>query len=129
MQSSNEDEKKRDPSVKDTELSETWRALLGLRSAEHQEELGELEALEELDDLEGKVLEVDLAAQVQPLPDDPWSHLLHAQGMQAVDLQKVHLRDLDLAAGDEDVEHALNLMRESTGQLRAINERPEEKNA
>jgi hypothetical protein len=89
----------------DAELNETWRALLGLQASGQKE----------------KPQEGDPAAQVQPLAGDPWSHLIRAQGMQTVDLQKINLHDLHPATDDEDVEHALNLMRESTGQLRAMN--------
>jgi hypothetical protein len=95
----------------DGELSEAWRVLLGLQPSEQQE----------------GTPEVDPAAQVQPLAGDPWSSLVQAQGMQAVDLQKIHLHDLYPDASDEDVEHALNLMREATGRLRALKPKtPEE---
>lgn len=110
MQSSNDKEKKNTSAGQNQELSEAWRALLGLRSSELDE-----------------ALEGDTATQVQPLADDPWSHLIHSQGMQSVDLQKIHLHDLYPNATDDDVEHALNIMRESTGQLRAMNEQSGEK--
>lgn len=84
----------------DLQLSETWRALLGLPGTDRSE--GE-----------------DLV-QVETLASDPWSHLQQAQGMQPVDLQKLRLHDLRLAGDDADVEHALNLMREATGQLPAL---------
>jgi hypothetical protein len=90
------------------ELSEAWRALLGLPSA--AEDHGEL----------------DTVNQVQPLTSDPWNHLLHSQGMQPVDLQKTHLRELARGQDDRDVEHALNVMREATGQLLPLDEKPGE---
>jgi hypothetical protein len=74
----------------------------------------------------GDLLAEEQPAPIQPLAGDPWSHLIQSQGMQAVDLQKVRLHDLYPAAGDEDVEHALNLMRESTGQLRALDKQAKE---
>lgn len=81
----------------DLQLSETWRALLGLQDP-------------------GKP-EGEEIVQVEPLASDPWSHLQQAQGMQPVDLQKIRLHDLHLPGDDEDVEQALNIMREATGQL------------
>lgn len=84
----------------DPQLSEAWRALLGLQSSDRPE--GED------------------AAQVEPLASDPWNRLQQAQGMQPVDLQKIRLHDLHQAANDEDVEHALNIIREATGQLPAL---------
>lgn len=113
MQSSNE-EKDRIPAkqkpLQDTELNETWRDLLGLSGPR----------------IEG-VSEGTPAEEVEPLEGDPWGHLVHTQGMQVVDLQKVNLHDLYPVAGDDDVEHALDLMRESTGQLRALNEQARDK--
>jgi hypothetical protein len=81
-----------------TELSDAWRSLLGLQPGENT----------------GQVAQSEPTAPVQPLASDPWSHLLQAQGMQPVDLQKVHLHDLHPAANDDDVEHALDLMQEAT---------------
>jgi hypothetical protein len=108
MQSSNNDKKlpanQQANLEEDVELNETWRTLLGLQSAA-QTEKGDEPGAEE----------------VQPLPADPWSHLINAQGMQAIDLQKIDLHGLLPGAGEDDVEHALELMRESTGKLRALN--------
>src|SRR5215472_4445694 len=75
------------------ELSSAWRTLLGLQS--------------------NSAPEVDPAAQVQPQASDPWSALLHARGMESVDLQKIRLRELLPAASDEDIEHALNVIQEA----------------
>jgi hypothetical protein len=106
------EEKGKQPSAEETgpyqdlPLSETWRALLGLQGAEKP-------AGEEI-------------VQVEPLASDPWSHLQQAQGMQPVDLQKICLHDLHLSGDDEDVEHALNLMREATGQLPAFKQETRE---
>lgn len=84
----------------DAQLSEAWRALLGLQDSDASKG----------DDI----------AQVELLASDPWRHLQQAQGMQPVDLQKIRLHDLYPAASDEDVEHALNIIREATGQLPAL---------
>ena len=88
-----------------TELSEAWRALLGLS--------GDMQHSSQ----------TDPATQVQPLASDPWSHLVRAQGMQPVDLQKVHLHDLRSLTHDDDVEHALDLMQEANGQSASGNEK------
>ncbi len=115
MQPANEDERKNlsaeQQQRQETELSEVWRALLGAPSHESSE----------------KALEIDPTGQVEPLAGDPWGHLLNAQGMQTVDLQKVRLHHLYPGASDEDIEHALNLMREATGQLRALNQQTGER--
>lgn len=94
----------------DPELSEAWRALLGLQSS------GETKVAPE----------IDPAAEVQPQASDPWSHLLNSRGMQPVDLQKMHLRDLHPTASDDDVEHALNIMREATSQQSSLDEKTRE---
>jgi hypothetical protein len=111
MESSNDEKKNTNRSAEQPllpdELSEAWRALLGQPAQEMQE----------------GAIDANLA---EPLAGDPWRYLLNAQGMQTVDLQKVHLRDLYPEASDEDVEHALNLMREATGKLRALNEQKKE---
>lgn len=115
MQSSNEEKKVApagQPSQQDAELSETWRALLGLQASQSGE--GNSDAP---------------IVQVEPLEGDPWGHLIQAQGMQSVDLQKVHLHELHSAENDDDVEHALNIMREATGQLRALEKQTREKDA
>lgn len=83
----------------DSQLSEAWRALLGLQSS---------------DEAEG-AQQGSPADQVQPLASDPWSHLQHANGMQPVDLQKIRLHELHAAMNDDDVEHALDLMQEAVG--------------
>ena len=93
------------PSAQSPELSEAFRALLGLQSPEGP----------------AGTQEVDPAAQVPPQASDPWSHLLQSQGMQSIDLQKLSLRDLRAVVNDDDdVEHALNVMREATGHLPAV---------
>lgn len=94
----------------ETELSDAWRALLGLQASEGKE----------------GAPQVDPAAQVLPLTSDPWSSLLHAQGMQAVDLQKIHLHDLHPALNNDDVEHALNIMQEAVDQPASQDEKTRE---
>lgn len=92
-------------SQQNPELSEAWRALLGLS--------GDMQ----------HAPQADPATQVQPLASDPWSHLVHIQGMQPVDLQKVRLHALRPLTHDDDVEHALDLMQEANGQPASGNEK------
>ncbi len=87
-----------------SELSEAWRTLLGLQSSKSQKDRPE----------------VDTTIQVQPLPGDPWNRLSHSKGMEPVDLQKTHLHNPHLVEDDEEVEHALSIMREATGQLPSL---------
>jgi hypothetical protein len=96
MQSSNHHDKQKvtpnSGSQQNPELSEAWRTLLGLSDQPAQ---------------------ADGTNQVQGVSGDPWSNLVHAQGMQAVDLQKVHLHDLHPTTNNDDIEHALDLMQEA----------------
>src|SRR6266568_2557381 len=87
MFASNEQDKTK-PTAPDEELSEAWRSLLGLS---------------------GTAKETPVPS---PAPGDPWGNLQQKQGMQAVDLQKAHLRDRHPASGDQDIENALKLMSE-----------------
>ncbi len=105
MQSSNKD--KKNVAQPEPELSATWQALLGWQAAG-----------------EAQTPRADPAASVQSLASDPWSSLLNARGMQPVDLQKIHLHDLRAPASDDhDIENALDIMREATGQLPAVEKR------
>src|SRR6266567_6685984 len=81
-----DEQNKTKPSTPDEELSEAWRSLLGLS---------------------GTAKEIPVPS---PAPGDPWGNLQKKQGMQAVDLQKAHLRDRHPASGDQDIENALKLM-------------------
>lgn len=97
----------------DAELSATWQALLGLPVKGKE-----------------KARPNDPTAPVQPLTGDPWNSLVNASGMQPVDLQQAHLHKLRAAIGDDqddhDIENALKIMREATGQLPVINEKPKD---
>lgn len=111
MQSQNEDGKQppaKEPDLNaQPELSDAWRALLGLQATPTT--------------ADGQ--QVDPAAQVLPQASDPWNTLVHAQGMETVDLQKVRLHTLRPADGDEEVEQALNIIQEANVQA------PQEKKA
>ena len=99
MQTHDENKKQQPESAQEAQLSETWRALLGSQAHAASQ----------------NALQVDPAAQVQPQASDPWNALVHKQGMETVDLQRIRLHDLHPTANDDDVEHALNLMQEAVG--------------
>jgi hypothetical protein len=114
MQSQNENGKQQPAAepghARNQELSEAWRVLLGAQPATATNDAAQ----------------VDPAAQVQPQTSDPWNALLHVQGMETVDLQKVRLHELHPAASDEDIEHALNIMQEAAGQQASQEKKPGE---
>lgn len=80
------------------ELSEAFRALLGL---------GEEDV---------KPAQANSAARVQPLMSDPWNSLSNARGFELIDLQKVHLHDPQGGISEDEVEHALDVMQEAPRQ-------------
>jgi len=69
------------------ELSAIWQELLGIAP-----DTGNVQASE---------------LPLSPLESDPWSELLHAKGVEVIDLQQVHL---DMS--DQDVEQILQVMQE-----------------
>lgn len=115
MQSQNENGKQQSPAeprfAHNQELSEAWRLLLGSQSSAAKD---------------GTPSPADPAAQVQPQASDPWSALLHVQGMETVDLQKIRLHELHPAASDEDIEQALNIMQEAAEQQASQEKKPGE---
>ena len=110
MQSHNENGKKQPGHAQDADLSEAWQALLGSQSGARR--TGEAQ--------------IDPDAQVVPQASDPWNALIHAQGMETVDLQKIRLHELHPTASDEDIEHALNIMQEATEQQASQTKKREE---
>jgi hypothetical protein len=76
-------------------LSETWQQLLGNRADAPLDP----EAL------------ATLRESIPTIESDPWSALLHAKGVEVVDLTQVHL---DIT--DSDVEQLLQLMQEPPDQ-------------
>ncbi|HEV2474042.1 MAG TPA: hypothetical protein VGS41_15300, partial [Chthonomonadales bacterium] len=72
------------------ELSAAWRALLGL------------------EDSPSEPGAANDAPGAPVLKNDPWSALLQTQGIEAVDLQKLHMQTAQLALDERDVELALN---------------------
>ena len=88
-----------DKSVESTtdELSDTWQNLLGIHPAE---------------------IEVNPDIKVIPtsLADDPWSQLLQAQGARIVDLQHMHLQEIQISLSELEVDQALQIMQEQSMQ-------------
>jgi hypothetical protein len=109
------------------ELSEVWRALLGIQSTnmqaqvdDQQKSQGDHKVTEDdhkglQDDHEG--LQGDHKEPGRPrgsplLANDPWSHLVQTQGVQVVDLQQLRLHAAHVPLSDIDVEKVLKMMQE-----------------
>ena len=54
---------------------------------------------------------------IPTLESDPWSRLLHAKGIEMVDLEQLHLH-----MSEQDVEHLLEIMREQPAQNNQAND-------
>ncbi len=90
------------------ELSEAWRQLLGL----------EVQASPLPSSLEAvKAAGADNQEGVPILSHDPWTSLVHEQGIQVVDLQQAHVHKVQIAGEESDVEHALDMMQEQANTL------------
>lgn len=74
-------------------LNDVWRKLLNMQAAE-------IQSIPE-------VVEI-----VPSISNDPWNELLQAQGIQAVDLQQLHLHEIYASQSTLDVEQALHRMQE-----------------
>lgn len=104
MQSPKKDNEK--TALPKEELSATWQALLGLQGSAEQQPLPS-----------------EAEEHIEPLTSDPWSSLLHENGMQTVDLQQTHLHHAQgLDQDDSEIEQALDLMREATGKRPIVQE-------
>ena len=82
------------------ELNDTWRKLLGLSTIDSMD------------------TPTDSHLPVTPtiVQSDPWSELLHAQGVEMVDLQELRLSATPISLSDREVEHALQIMQEQPDQ-------------
>lgn len=78
------------------ELSDTWRKLLGLCAIDSVDT--------EADEL--------LSTTPTIVQSDPWSQLLHVQGVEMVDLQHLRLSPTQISLSDREVEQALQIMQE-----------------
>lgn len=86
------------------ELSDAWRQLLGMEA-----QASSLLAAP------NQLIVADAGSEegVLVLSNDPWTQLIHAQGVQVVDLQQAHLHPAQASVADSDVEHALDIMQEN----------------
>ncbi|HZR43267.1 MAG TPA: hypothetical protein VFB12_24340 [Ktedonobacteraceae bacterium] len=92
MQQENKGRKKdKSPESTHSELSEVWQELLGEHSGESSTPA--------------------TPGAIPTLESDPWSELLHAKGIEIVDLQAVHLQ-----ISDQEVEQMLEVMQEQPAQ-------------
>ena len=82
---------------KTLELSEAWRQLLGMEA-----------------DAINRVPTTPASAQEDTplLTGDPWSSLVHASGIQVVDLQQVHIHTAQPPMNEKEGEHALDSIQE-----------------
>ncbi len=113
MQAMDEEEAKKF-STQEPELSEAWRMLLGMQPADIQVQAGEQDGL--MDDQERSAGDHEGSPgdhEGSPLlANDPWSHLVQAQGVQVIDLQQAHLHAIPTPLSDFDVEQALKMLQE-----------------
>jgi hypothetical protein len=79
---------------KHVELSAVWQELLGRQGGTSAKPASSPEG-----------------ATTPTLESDPWSRLLHAKGIEMVDLEQLHLH-----MSEQDVEHLLEIMREQSEQ-------------
>jgi hypothetical protein len=78
------------------ELSDTWRKLLGIPATDNIDTPANLH----------------LPMTSSTLQSDPWSQLLHAQGVEMVDLHHLRLPEMQVSLSDGEVEQALQMMQE-----------------
>lgn len=82
-----------DPQSAQPELSQVWQELLG----HHPGDTGMPAPAGDM--------------SIPTLESDPWSELLHAKGVEVVDLQAIHLQ-----MSDQDLEQVLQIMQEESDQ-------------
>ncbi len=87
---------------KKLELSEAWRQLLGIEAG-----VMSLPVSFGHPSTPGSTQE-----ETPLLTDDPWASLVHAKGIQVVDLRQIHLHTAHLPMNEQDVEHALDIIQE-----------------
>lgn len=78
------------------ELSAVWQELLGGKPGDADTE---------------EPAEEEAEAAIPTIESDPWSTLVHAKGVETVDLEKLHLH-----MSEQDVEQMLEVMREQPAQ-------------
>ena len=78
------------------ELSDTWHELLGTYTAETQSNAGVAAT----------------PSMLTELTHDPWIELLHARGIEIVDLQHLHRHNVQVSLSELEMEQALQLLQE-----------------
>ena len=87
---------------KKLELSEAWRLLLGMEAGIFPPPVTS----------DPTNTAVSAQEDTPLLTGDPWSSLIHASGIQVVDLQQVHIHTAQPPMNERDVEHALDIIQE-----------------
>lgn len=77
------------------ELSDTWRELLGIQEGEREIRLPP-----------------GSDAPLPTLESDPWNELVHAKGVEVVDLRQLHPDTAHAPLSEKDVEQALQNLQE-----------------
>ena len=101
MQEENKESKdKKDSTPALSDLSSIWQELLGIQSSDVATQITPDEVPKNPDEV-----------VIPSFDSDPWSALLHASGVEVIDLQKVNLH-----VSDQDVEQMLEIMQEQPAQ-------------
>ena len=82
----------------DSELNDIWRNLLGV---DDNVLAGDTEHASE-----------HIAQSSVPVAPDPWGELLHAQGIELIDLQQYHPQKVQVSFSEQEVEQALQFLQE-----------------
>jgi hypothetical protein len=78
------------------ELNGTWRNLLGINDCSLAYENATENSVQ----------------PAEPVVADPWSELLHAQGIELIDLQQYHPQKVQVSFSEQEVEQALQFLQE-----------------
>jgi len=89
-------------------LSETWHELLGIHPLEN---LVDGERVEGVEGVTASAVPTGLS-EPSSFVEDPWSELLHAQGVEMVDLQRSGLATVHVSLSEVEVEQVLQMMQE-----------------
>ena len=82
----------------DNELNDIWRNLLGVPDSALVNETENATVI--------------FAQSPAPIAADPWGELLHAQGIELVDLQQHHPQTVQVSFSEQEVEQALQFLQE-----------------
>jgi len=86
-------------------LSETWNELLGIHPLEN---LVDGERVEGVEGVTASAVPTGLS-EPSSFVEDPWSELLHAQGVGMVDLQRSGLATVHVSLSEVEVEQVLQI--------------------